>query len=326
MRKINALNAKTEAYREEMERDEKVILLGEDVAIAGGLMGQTKGFAEQFGFDRVVQTTLNEAGHGMFGVGLAFSGYKPIIEFGMLEFASYAFAAMVCEAAKQRYMTYGALSCPALFVMPHGGGYMLGGNHSSYGEGWFSNCPGIKVYAPLYPADIKGLLKYAIREEDPVIYLESKAIALEGEVPDLGVDYLVEPGKANTLVTGTDLTIVGWQYGILKAMESYPELKSLGINPEIIDIRTIVPLDVETITKSVAKTGKLVVISEARKRGGFGNDIIAAVIEHSYGNLRGKTPVWYVGGKDYPLPFGHGEKYIMPNKEDLVEAVKRVMQ
>lgn len=325
MRKINALNAKTEAYREEMERDKRVILLGEDVAELGGLMGQTKGFAQKFGYDRVVQTTLNEAGHGMFGVGLAFNGYKPIVEFGMLEFASYAFASMICEAAKQRYMTFGALSCPALFVMPHGGGHMLGGNHSSYGEGWFNNCPGIKVYAPLYPGDIKGLLKYAIREEDPVIYLESKAIALEGEVPDLSVDHIVEPGKASILKEGSDVTIVGWQFGILKAMEAYDELKAQGINAEIIDIRTIVPLDVDTICKSVAKTGKLVVISEARKRGGFGNDIIASAMENNYADLKGKCPIYYVSGKDYPLPFGAGEKYIMPSKDDLIAGVKKVL-
>ena len=325
MRKINALQAKVEAYHEEMVRDSSVIMIGEDIAVQGGLWGQYKGFTEKFGTERMVQTTLNEAGQGMFGVGLAFSGYRPVLEFGMVEFATYTFSSIVCEAAKQRYMTHGALSCPIVYTMSHGGGYMLGGNHSSYGEAWFSNSPGLKVYAPLFPADIKGLMKYAIREEDPVVFLSSKARDIEGEVPDSDEDCIVEPGKASIIREGNDVTIVGWQWGILRALEAYDELAAEGIHPEIIDIRTIVPLDTETICNSVAKTGRLVVISESRRRGGFGNDIIAAAAENNLADLKGKNPLRYVCGKDYPLPFGFGEKYIMPNKDDLIAGVRDVL-
>lgn len=202
---------------------------------------------------------------------------------------------------------------------------MLGGNHSSCGEAWFTNSPGLKVYVPLFPADIKGLMKHAIREDDPVVFLNSKARDIEGDVPDDGVDHIVKPGKANILKTGTDVTIVGWQWGILKALEAYDSMTAEGIHPEIIDIRTAVPLDTETICNSVAKTGRLVTISESRRRGGFGNDIIAAVAENNLADLKGKNSLQYVCGKDYPLPFGFGEKYIMPDKNALIEGVHKTL-
>jgi pyruvate dehydrogenase E1 component beta subunit len=169
-------------------------------------------------------------------------------------------------------------------------------------------------------------MKYAIREDDPVVFLESKESRMRGEIPDENTDQLVKPGKANILKAGSDVTIVGWQWGILKALEAADELADEGIDAEIIDIRTIVPLDTETIVNSCAKTGKLVVISESRRRGGFGNDIIAAVAELGYSELKGVHPMHYVCGKDYPLPFGYGEKYIMPDKDDLIAGVHRVLE
>lgn len=324
-RTINHTLAKREAYQEEMRRDEKVIILGEDLEHVGCMNGVSKGLFDEFGGKRVIQTPLAENGPSYFAVGLAFAGYRPLMEFEFLEAAGWTYSSIIYEAAKQRYMTYGALSCPIMFSLPQGSGMGVGGNHASVGEPIFCNAPGLKVYAPLFPYDIKGLAKYAIREDDPVVFLDVKR-RIEGEVPDLGVDYVVEPGKARIVTEGTDITIVGWQYGVMVAMEAEKDLAAMGISAEIIDLRTLVPMDEEAVCNSVAKTGKLLVVTESRARGGFGSEVIRVVTKNNIGDLKGRHPIEYLGCKDYPIPYGPGEKYVIPQKEDVIEAVKRVLE
>jgi pyruvate dehydrogenase E1 component beta subunit len=321
---IDHILAKREAYQEEMRRDEKVIILGEDLEHVGCMNGVSRGLFDEFGCKRVIQTPLAENGPSYFAVGLAFAGYRPVMEFEFLEAAGWTFSSIIYEAAKQRYMTYGALSCPIVFSLPQGSGMGVGGNHASVGESIFCNSPGLRVYAPLFPYDIKGLAKYAIREDDPVVFLDVKR-PVEGEVPDLGVDYVVEPGKARIVKEGSDITIVGWQYGVMVAMEAEKDLAAMGIHAEIIDLRTLVPMDEEAVCKSVTKTGKLLVVSESRARGGFGNEVIRVVTANNWTDLRGKHPIGYLGCRDYPIPYGPGEKYVIPQKEDVIAAVKKVL-
>ncbi|MBE6009039.1 MAG: alpha-ketoacid dehydrogenase subunit beta [Lachnospiraceae bacterium] len=321
---INHIQAKHEAYVEEMRRDEKVIILGEDLEHVGCMNGVSRGLFEEFGKTRVIQTALAENGPSYFAVGLAFAGYRPLMEFEFLEAAGWTFSSIIYEAAKQRYMTYGALSCPIMFSLPQGSGMGVGGNHASVGEAIFCNAPGLKVYAPLFPYDIKGLAKYAIREDDPVVFLDVKR-QIEGEVPDEGIDYVVEPGKARIVSEGSDITIVGWQYGVMVAMEAEAELKNMGISAEILDLRTLVPMDEEAICRSVQKTGKLLVVSESRARGGFGNEVVRVVAQNCFSSLQGNHPVEYIGCKDYPIPYGPGDKFVLPQKEDVIAAVQRML-
>ncbi len=324
MRTINHILAKREAYFEEMRRDEKVIILGEDLEHVGCMNGVSKGLFDEFGAKRVIQTPLAENGPSYFAVGLAFAGYRPLMEFEFLEAAGLTFSSIIYEAAKQRYMTYGALSSPIMFTLPQGSGMGVGGNHASVGEAIFCNSPGLRVYAPLFPYDIKGLAKYAIREDDPVVFLDVKR-EITSEVPEIGEDYVVEPGKARIVSEGTDITIVGWQYGIMVAMAAQAELKQMGISAEIVDLRTLIPMDEETVCNSVSKTGKLLVVSESRPRGGFGNEVIRVVTKNNLCDLRGKHPIEYIGCKDYPIPYGPGEKYVLPQKEDVITAIKRIL-
>jgi len=321
---INMTLAKREAYQEEMRRDEKVIILGEDLEHMGCMNGVSRELFDEFGGKRVIQTPLAENGPSYFAVGLAFAGYRPLMEFEFLEAAGWTISSIIYEAAKQRYMTYGALSCPIVFSLPQGSGTGIGGNHASVGEALFCNSPGLRVYAPLFPYDIKGLAKYAIREDDPVVFLDVKR-KIEGEVPDIGVDYVVEPGKARIVKEGSDITIVGWQYGIMTAMEADDELEKMGIHAEIIDLRTLVPMDEETVCRSVSKTGKLLVVTESRPRGGFGNEVIRIVTKNCFPDLRGKQPIEYIGCRDYPLPYGPGDRYVLPQKEDVTAAVVRML-
>ena len=323
-RVINHILAKREAYFEEMRRDEKVILIGEDLEHVGCMNGVSKGLFDEFGGKRVIQTPLAENGPSYFAVGLAFGGYRPLMEFEFLEAAGWTISSIIYEAAKQRYMTYGALSCPIVFSLPQGSGMGVGGNHASVGEAIFGNAPGLRVYAPLFPYDIKGLAKYAIREDDPVVFLDVKR-QIEGEVPETGTDYVVEPGKARVVREGNDITIVGWQYGVMVAMEAEKELAALGIHAEIIDLRTLVPMDEEAICRSVAKTGKLLVVTESRARGGFGNEVIRVAVTNCPGAFRGSHPIECLGCKDYPIPYGPGEQYVLPQAADVVAAVKRVL-
>ncbi len=325
MRKINMMTAKAEAVREEMERDERVILVGQDVYETGGIFEQYRSFGQKFGKERVIQTTLNESGHATFSVGAAIGGLRPIVEFNIAEFSSFAMSAIVNEAAKQRGMTYGAVKIPIVFCMSQGGGFGTGGMHATVADSWFTNTSGLKVYVPYYPADIKGLMKYAIHEDDPVVFLDHKDFGVTGEVPDLEVDHIVEPGKANILKEGTDVTIVSYQRGVFNAMKAYDDIVKLGIYPEIIDLRTLVPLDKETIINSVKKTGRLLVVTESRKLGGFGNNVVTAVVENAFESLKGSHPIHYVSSKDYVPFYGVGEKHVLIQPDEIVKAVKKVM-
>lgn len=324
MRKLNAKDAFNEALHEEMTRDKDVILMGEDLGIVGGNFGQFANTWQKFGPDRVIHTSLNEAAQFAFGEGAAMAGLRPIVDCMCAEFGILGLDAIVNYAAKQRYMTNGNWKYPVVYTFAQGGGLMAGAHHSSCAESWFHNFPGLKLYVPTFPADQKALLKYAIREDDPVVFFSHHAVwPLVGEVPD--GDVLLEPGKANILREGTDVTIVSWHQTLLKSMEAAEELAKEGISCEVVDIRTLVPLDKKTIRESVKKTGRLMVVTEAYKRGGPGNDIITAVTEHKESFEALKAPVKYVGSKDFPLPMGPGENWIIPQKEDIIAAVKEML-
>ena len=321
MRTIDVLQAKREAYAEEMERNDNMVIIGEDLGPYGGMFGQTTGLWAKYGDDRVMSPALCESFIASFATGASMGGLTMLAELNMSEFAAYAYDALVNQAPKLRYMTGGQCSFPVVFNLVQGGGNGTGAHHSSCSEGWFQNCPGVKLYVPTYPDDYKGLLKYAIREPDPVIFIEHRLKAQKAEVPD--EDYVIQPGVARVRKEGKDVTIVAWQWGLLKVEEAKEELAALGVDCEIIDPRTIKPLDKKTILSSIRKTGRLVVVTEAPKVGGVGNQILALAMEEAFADM--KAPAVYVGGKDFPMPYGPGEKYVMPQKEDVIAAVKKVM-
>lgn len=319
------MQAKIEAYSEELDRDSNVIMIGEDIGEMGGITGQCPGFLAKYGPDRILSATLAESCQASFAVGAAAAGAKAIVEYMCADFAAYAWDGMVNQAAKQRYISGGQWTFPTVFLLPQGVGYGIGAHHSTCIEGWFQNCPGIKVYVPTFPADYKGLMKHAIRDEDPVAFLEGKAVTLEGEVPDLDVDHILEPGQANVLVPGTDVTIVSYQGGLLNSLKAIETLTAEGISCEVIDIRTVVPLDEKTILESVRKTGRILVVTESPKKGGFGNQIATLAAEKAFDSL--KSPVRYIGGKDAPIPFGIvQEQMVVPQAADIIEAVKEMVK
>ncbi|MBS7528581.1 alpha-ketoacid dehydrogenase subunit beta [Fusibacter paucivorans] len=323
MRVINNLTAQLEAFREEMLRDESVIMIGEDIGAHGGMTGETVGFLEQFGPERILSATLAESAQASFAVGAAMGGQRAIVDYMCADFMAYAYDGIVNQAGKQRYFSAGQWEYPVVFIAPHGVGMRIAGQHETSVEGWFQNCAGLKIYTPMYPSDVKGLLKYAIRENDPVVFLMPRFSSTKGEVPDLDVEHIIEPGKASIVKEGKDVTIVTYQHGIELSLEAAKTLEAEGISCEIMDLRTLIPFDKKGILDAVKKTGRLVVVTEAPKRGGFGNNIINLVAEEGFSSL--KAPMRYVGGKDYPIPYGPGEDFVVPTIEEIVTAVKSIM-
>ncbi len=319
MRSITYGQAIREAMYEEMTRNSSVFILGEDMGIMGSVFGLTKGFLEEFGENRVIDTPISENGFTGMAVGAAMRGLRPIVEIMYIDFTPIALDPIVNQAAKLRYMTGGQISIPLVIRAPGGAGRRNAGQHSQSLEALLTHFPGLKVIAPGTPYDAKGLLKSAIREDDPVICVEHKILyAKKGEVPE--EEYLIPLGKADIKRSGKDVTIIAYSRQILFALEAAEELKKQGIDAEVIDLRTLVPLDWETIQQSIRKTHRVVLVQEAVKRNGYMGEIASQIIDELFDYL--DAPVKRVAGLNVIPPFSPAlEDHIYPNPQDIVNTV-----
>ncbi|MFL2931619.1 MAG: alpha-ketoacid dehydrogenase subunit beta [bacterium] len=322
MREINFGDALNEAHHEEMEANEKVIVLGEDVELAY-VFGVSKGLAERFGKDRVRDTPISELGIVGAGVGAAMAGYRPIVEIMFMDFIMLAMDQIVNNAAKLRYMLGGQVSVPLVVRTPGGGGVQYGPTHSQCLEAWFMQVPGIKVVVPSDPADAKGLMKSAIRDDNPVVFIEHKMLyKLKGEVPE--GEHIVPFGQAAVKKSGSDITLVGVGYQVQNCLAAADVLESEGISVEVIDPRTIAPLDVTSIAESVRKTNRCVIVEEGHLRSGVGSEISASIQEEVFDYL--DAPIARVAALNAPIPFEPKlEDFILPNSDNIVEVSRKVL-
>ncbi|NCB52019.1 MAG: alpha-ketoacid dehydrogenase subunit beta [Clostridia bacterium] len=322
MREITYMQALQEAHLEEMKRDENVFLMGIELRNMGSGIGQTAGLYQVFGPDRIFDTPISESGYVGTAVGLALGGVRTIVEVQFADFLSYAFDSIVNQAAKIRYLSDGKQNVPLVVRAPQGMGFFFGAQHSQCVDAWFMNAPGLKIAIPSNAYDAKGLLKTAIRDDDPVLFLEHKAcIFTKGEVPE--EEYTVPFGQAKIVRPGTDVTIVAMQKMVWESLAAAEELQKEGISVEIIDPRTLIPFDKETVLNSVRKTGRVVVANEAPKRGSVSGEISSIIVEDCFASL--KAPIKRVGAANVPIPFGANEAHVLPNKNDIVAAVKAII-
>lgn len=311
-----------DAMAEEMERDSTVFLMGEEVAQYQGAYKVSQGLLERFGPSRVIDTPITEHGFAGLGVGAAFGGLKPIVEFMTFNFAMQAIDQIVNSAAKTLYMSGGQMGCPIVFRGPNGAAARVGAQHSQCYASWYAHCPGLKVVAPYSAADAKGLLKAAIRDPNPVIFLENELLYGQTfEVPD--GDSIIPLGKANVVREGEHVTLVAFSLMVGKALAAAEDLATQGIEAEVIDLRTLRPLDLETILRSLRKTNRLVSIEEGWPFAGIGSEICALIMEHGFDEL--DAPIKRVTGKDIPLPYAASlERLSLPQKEDIIAAAREV--
>lgn len=323
MRSITYSQALNEALREEMQKDPEVIVLGEDVGFRGGAFGVTMGLWTEFGPDRVVDTPIAEASFTGMGVGLAMAGMRPVVEIMYIDFATLAVDAIVNQAAKARYMFGGKARIALTIRTQQGAGRGQAAQHSQSLEAWYCHVPGLKVVMPANPRDAKGLLKTAIRDDGPVMFIEHKLLyGVKGEVPE--GDYTVPFGRAEVVRPGSDVTILAFSRALHLALEAGRELGKAGISAEIIDPRTLVPFDYDTLYESIGKTGRLIIVHEACKSFGVGGELAARVVEDCFDLL--DAPVIRVAGKDTPIPYNPGlEKLAVPQVADIIDAVHRVL-
>ncbi len=312
-----------DAMAEEMRRDEDVFIMGEEVAEYQGAYKVTQNLLQEFGARRVIDTPITEHGFAGVGVGAAMSGLKPIVEFMTFNFAMQAIDQIINSAAKTLYMSGGQMTCQIVFRGPNGAAARVGAQHSQDYSAWYSQIPGLKVVAPYSAADYKGLLKSAIRDPNPVIFLENEMLyGHSGEVPKLD-DYIVPIGKAKVARAGKDVTLISWSNGMTYALKAAEELAKEGIEAEVIDLRTLRPLDTDTIIESVKKTSRAVTVEEGWQQSGVGAEIAARIMEHAFDYL--DAPVARVSGKDVPMPYAANlEKLALPSVADVVAAAKAV--
>jgi pyruvate dehydrogenase E1 component beta subunit len=325
MAEITYRDAVVRALDEEMARDPDVIFFGEDVGKAGGVFKVTPGLYEKYGPDRVRDTPISENAIVGAGVGAAITGMRPVIELMFADFAAVTLDQIINQAAKMRYMSGGQLKVPLTIRAAQGAGAGFGSQHSQCCETWFMHAPGLKVAVPSNPADVLGLLKTAIRDDNPVVFLEHKfQYTDKGVVPD-HADHLVPFGQATIVREGSDVTIVAVQNMVKVAKAAADELAGQGISCEIIDPRTLVPLDLETIINSVQKTGRLITVEEAVRAGGWGGEVATQVTENAIWSLEG--PVVRVTMEAGIIPFnGALEAHLIPSKARVIQAVQRVME
>lgn len=312
-----------DAMAEEMRQDQKVFVMGEEVAEYQGAYKVTQGLLEEFGSDRVMDTPITEYGFAGVGVGAAFKGLKPIVEFMTFNFAMQAIDHIINSAAKTLYMSGGQMGCPIVFRGPNGVASRVGAQHSQCFASWYSHCPGIKVISPYSAADAKGLLKAAIQDPNPVVFLENELMYGQSfEVPE-EEDFIVPIGKAAVLREGSDVTITAFSLPVGKALEAAEALQEQGISAEVIDLRTLRPLDMDTIITSVQKTNRLVTVEEGWPQSGIGAEIAAQVMEQAFDYL--DAPVERVTGKDVPMPYAANLEYMaVPQREDIIAAAQKV--
>ncbi|MEA4816287.1 MAG: alpha-ketoacid dehydrogenase subunit beta [Lachnospiraceae bacterium] len=323
MAEMTFLKATWEAMKEEMERDETVFLLGEDMYGWAGNYGQYKGLLELFGKERIISTPISESAMMGTVVGAAMTGTRPVMDMRFADIITIAMDEIVNQAAKARFMFGGQTTMPLVLRCPDGITSQVAAQHSQSLEAWFIHTPGLQIVAPSNPADAKGLLKSAIRSDNPIIYFEHKLLfPISGEVPD--GEYLVPIGKASIPKEGTDITIVSYSMTLRKCLEAAKKLEEEGISCEVVDLRTLSPWDKETVLKSVEKTGRLLVAHEAVRQGGVGAEIAAVVAEEGFRFL--KAPVARIGAPFVPIPMSPAiEKYCKIFPEDIMEEVKNTV-
>jgi pyruvate dehydrogenase E1 component beta subunit len=312
-----------DAMAEEMRRDGDVFIMGEEVAEYQGAYKVTQGLLQEFGARRVIDTPITEHSFAGIGVGAAMAGLKPIVEFMTFNFAMQAMDQIINSAAKTLYMSGGQMGCSIVFRGPNGAAARVAAQHSQDYSAWYSHIPGLKVVAPFSAADYKGLLKAAIRDPNPVIFLENEVLyGHSGEVPKLD-DYIVPIGKARVARKGQHVTIISWSNGMTYSLKAADELAKEGIEAEVVDLRTLRPMDTETIVASVKKTGRAVTVEEGWAQSGVGAEIAARIMEHAFDYL--DAPVTRVSGKDVPMPYAANlEKMALPSVAEVVEAAKAV--
>ena len=323
MREIQFREALREAMTEEMRRDPKVLLMGEEVAEYNGAYKVSQGMLDEFGPDRILDTPISELGFSGVGVGAAMNGIRPIVEFMTFNFSLVAIDQIINGAAKIYNMSGGQYNCPIVFRGPTGNAGQLAAQHSQNFENWYANTPGLKVVVPYTPADAKGLLKSAIRDNDPVIFMESEVMyGDKGEVPS--EEYLIPLGKADIKRAGTDVTIVSFGKIMKVALAAAAELEKEGISVEVVDLRTVRPIDYDTVVESVKKTNRLVVVEEAWPLSSISTEIAYHVQKHAFDYL--DAPVHRITNFDAPLPYAPTLiEAILPNVAKTVKAVKAVM-
>ncbi len=325
MREIRYREALREAIAEEMERDDRVFIVGEEVGRYQGAYKVTEGLFDRFGDRRVIDAPIVEGGFAGVGVGAAMVGLRPIVEFMTWNFSAVAFDQILSNAAKVRQMSGGQFTCPIVFRGPNGSARQVGSQHSQSMEGFYAHVPGLKVVAPAFPRDAKGLLKAAIRDDNPVCVFESETLYnVRGEVPEPEAgDLIVEIGKAHVPHPGTDVTIVSWSRITLVAMQAAELLAKEGISAEVVDLRSLRPLDEETIVASIAKTHRAVVAHEGWPYGGVGAELVDRIQRLAFDEL--DAPILRVTGADVPMPYNAKlEQWCLPQPQAIAEAAKKV--
>jgi len=323
MRVIQFREAICEAMSEEMRIDQSIFLMGEEVAEYNGAYKASKGMLDEFGDKRVIDTPISELGFAGIGVGSTMTGNRPIIEFMTFNFALVGIDQIINNAAKIRQMSGGQFPCPIVFRGPTGSAGQLAATHSQAFESWYANCPGLKVIVPSNPYDAKGLLKSAIRDNDPVIFMESEQMyGDKGEVPE--EEYLIPIGKAEVKITGKDVTLVSFGKILKQAQIAVDKLKEEGIEVELIDLRTIRPLDMDTIIESVKKTNRLVILEESWPFGNISTEITYQVQNQIFDYL--DAPIEKINTADTPAPYSPVLlAEWLPNSDDVIKSIKKVM-
>ncbi len=327
MREITYLEAINEAMTEEMARDERVFVMGEDVMEGyggGGVFGATKGLLKKFGGERVIDTPISESAIAGAAIGAALVGYRPIAEIMYHDFMTIAMDQIVNQAAKMRWCLGGDVGVPVVYRAAYGAGAGAAMQHSQAFEAWFAHVPGLKVILPSTPADAKGLLKAAIRDDDPVIFLEHKVLykRLKGPVPD--EEQVIPIGKGDIKREGEDLTIIAYSSMVQLALEAANVLQKSGISAEVVDPRTILPLDEDMLLSSIEKTGKAIIVHEAPTFGGFGGEIAGLIADKGFNYLDG--PVKRVGGLFCPIPYApEMEQLYLPSVDRIIQAARELI-
>ena len=323
MGEITFREAIREALIEEMEKDSSVFILGENVAERGGVYQATKGILERFGKERIIDMPISESGFVGAAVGAALLGTRPVVDLMYNDFLPLAMDHLVNHAAKMRYMCGGKARVPMVIRTFFGAGTNTGCSHSQSLEAYVVHCPGLKVLMPSTPADAKGLLKSAIRDDDPVIFFEHRLLyAMKGEVPE--GEHITPIGLADVKREGRDVTVVATAMMVHKALAAAEELRKEGIEIEVLDLRSLLPLDYEALVSSVKKTSRLLIVHEACKTGGIGGEIAAIAAKEAFGYL--DAPIERIGAPDIPVPFSPPlENHYIPKKEDIVATVKKML-
>jgi pyruvate dehydrogenase E1 component beta subunit len=325
MKEMTYKDAVNLAMREEMRRDEEVFLMGEDVGLYGGAFGVSVGMLEEFGEDRVRDTPISEAVIAGAGAGAAVTGMRPIVEIMFMDFTTIAMDSLVNQAAKMRYMFGGKAKVPMTLRCPGGSGTGAAAQHSQSLEAWFCHVPGLKVVVPGTAADAKGLLKAAIRDDNPVVFVEQKTLYKEKGMVPVDEDFIIPLGKGEIKKEGTDVTVVSYGRMLPRVLKVAEELEKEGISVEVVDPRTLVPLDKEIIINSVIKTGRVVLVNEACKTGGYIGEI-ASVIAESEAFDYLDAPILRLAGLDVPIPYNPElEKAAVPSEEQIRAGILKVM-